>query len=190
MPTPLTDDERARILELQEAGESRNAIAREVGRSPGIVSKVVKAAGRTFDRGDQVAAATEARQQDNRAKRAALESDLLDDAIRLRQQLWQPATVYSFGGRDNTYASEVLPEPDASGKATILRAVGLAVDKSVKLSEVDRAAAGADEGRSIVGAFFDALGLTDSGTDTGTDEDEDTGIPDEPGDDEAPDTDE
>lgn len=157
MPEPLTDDERERIVALARAGHPRNHVAREVGRSPGVVSKVCKAAGVSFDR-EAVKSATEARQADNQAKRAQLQSDLLDDAIRLREQLWEPCVVYNFGGRDNTYEQHTLDQPDAAGKATLLRAVGIAVDKSVRLAEVDRAGAGAAEGRGILGRLSDALG--------------------------------
>src|SRR5690349_25126213 len=64
-------------------------------------------------------------------------------SLRLREALYREHTVFSFGGRDNTFASETLPEPDVAAKATILRGVGIAVDKALRLAEVDRAA-GAD----------------------------------------------
>jgi hypothetical protein len=161
VPTPLTDDERATILRLHGEGKPRNHIAREVGRSAGTVSNVVHGAGLTFDRPPGVVAATQAKLEDNREKRARLESLLLDDALALREQLYRPHRVFSFGGRDNTYEEHEHPEPDVAAKATILRGVGIAVDKAVKLAEVDKAVAGADEGRSIIGAFFDALGVAD-----------------------------
>lgn len=157
--TPLTDTERQAILDMQAAGESRNAIARQLGRSPGVVSKVVADAGRTFARGEQVAAATQAKQADNRARRAELESLLLTDAMELRKQLWEPALVYSFGGRDNTYEQHVLDRPDAQAQATILRAVGIAIDKSVRLAEVDKHDSGAAEGKGILGQLGAALGM-------------------------------
>ena len=50
MTSRLTDETRARIVELCKQGRTRNSIAREVGRATGSVSAVVKAAGLTFDR--------------------------------------------------------------------------------------------------------------------------------------------
>lgn len=158
MPAPLSDDERTRILELHAEGVSRNDIARQLQRSPGVVSKVVAAAGKSFDRGGQVAAATQAKQQDNRARRAALESRFLDEANLLLDQLHQPHLVYNFGGRDNTYEEHQLSEPDVGAKGTLVSAASKAVTQAIRLAEVDSAAAGADEGRSIIAAFFAAVG--------------------------------
>lgn len=73
---PISDDTRTRILALHSEGRTRNDIARETGVSGSTVTKVVKAAGRTFDR-SATRAATEARQADLAERRSnALEREL------------------------------------------------------------------------------------------------------------------
>lgn len=153
--TPVSAEERARIVELIQAGGSRNGVAREVGRSPSTVSGIAEAAGLSFDR-SEVEAATKARQADNRDKRANLQALLLDDALRLREQLWEPALIYNWS-KDNDYAQRMLERPDFAGQATILRAVGLAVDKSVRLAEVDSKAQDATAVVSLLGSLVDGL---------------------------------
>lgn len=154
---PLSDGERERILSLHGEGETRNAIARLVGRSPGTVSTVVHDAGLSFERAPEVAAATAAKTMDNAAKRAALEELLLEDALRLREQLWQPALVYNFGGKDNTYEERTLPQPDFGGQQAIMRTVGVAIDKAVRLAEVSRGSQDAGPVVSLLGSLVDGL---------------------------------
>jgi len=155
--SPLSGVERARILELHGQGVTRNAIAREVGRSPGTVSTVVRDAGLSFERGPEVAAATAAKTVDNAARRARLEELLLEDALRLREQLWRPALVYNFGGKDNSYEERTLPQPDFSGQNAIMRTVGTAIDKAVRLAEVGRGTQDAGPVVSLLGALVDGL---------------------------------
>lgn len=153
----ITEAERARILELHGEGMSRNAIAREVGRSPGSVSNVVHAEGLSFERTAEVIQATQAKQLDNRGKRARLEELLLDDALRLREQLWEPTLVYNFGGKDNTYEEHHLDRPDFGGQQAIMRTVGVAIDKAVKIAEVDSARQDAGPVVSLLGALVDGF---------------------------------
>lgn len=161
---PVTDEERTRILELHAAGKGRNQIRREVGRSAAVVSQVVHEAGGTFDRTGQVAAATAAKQADNRAKRAQLMTDLLDDAQRLRESLWEPVVVYNFGGKDNTYEEQVHDEPDAASKLKLMQAVGVAIDRSLKIDEHD-SGAGVDAARSMLTDLASKLGAAWRGDD-------------------------
>ena len=150
---PVTDQDREQVRALHAQGLSRNEIARQTGRSGRTVSRIAVELGLSFDRAPQVAAATEARKEDAKARRAALALALLDDAERLREQLWQPATVFNFGGRDNTFEQADLPEPDAAAKLKLMQAVGVAVDRSVKLDEYD-----AGTGLGQVVSLLDKLG--------------------------------
>ncbi|MCI2424110.1 helix-turn-helix domain-containing protein [Saccharopolyspora sp. K220] len=59
------------MRELHAQGKTRNDIAREIGRSPSTVSRLAHAAGLSFDR-SKTAAATQAKQRDNAARRADL----------------------------------------------------------------------------------------------------------------------
>jgi hypothetical protein len=121
------------------------------------VSTVVHDAGLSFERAPEVAQATAAKQMDNRAKRARLEELLLDDALRLREQLWEPCLVYNFGGKDNTYEEHQLERPDFGGQQAIMRTVGVAIDKAVRLADVDKAQTDAGPVVSLLGTLVDGL---------------------------------
>lgn len=147
---PLTDAERAEILKLQGQGMSRNDIARQLGRSGASVSKVVADAQRDFVRGPGVIAATEANRVDAKARRARLQLGLIEDAERLREQLWQPAKAFSFGGKENTYNETTLAEPTFPDKRNIVQAVSTAVTAIIRIDEHDKV----DEGTSGLDAFI------------------------------------
>lgn len=133
------------VKRLYLKGMSRNEIARAMHRSGRTISKIAAELGLDFARGEQVKEATEARTNTAKIKRAALILALLEDAARLREQMWQPAKVINFGGKDNTLNQTVLPEPTFADKRNIMQAVGVALDRSVKLDAYDKAeGAGAD----------------------------------------------
>lgn len=145
---PVDPEVRARVLELHGQGHTRNAIAREADVSGYTVTKIVHAAGRTFDR-EETRAATAARRDDSRARRAQLASDLLDDAARLRAQLWQPTRHGAFGGRDNVWNEVQLEQPLFADKRSITAALGNLVRDHVRLEQVD-ATNGAEQQGSML----------------------------------------
>ncbi|MGI5178662.1 helix-turn-helix domain-containing protein [Dactylosporangium sp. CA-152071] len=173
---PVTDHDRDQVRALHAQGLSRNEIARQIGRSGKTVSNIAKAAGLTFERGPEVAAATEARKVDAKARRAALALALLDDAERLRKQLFAPCTVYSFGGRDNTFEQALIEEPSFRDKRDLMQAVSTAIDRSVKLDEYD---SGANLGQVV--SLLETIGRGLTGK-YGTGDDEHPIDDDEPGD--------
>lgn len=154
--TPLTSQERQRIIDLHAEGWSLSRIATELGRSKSTVGKAAKAAGLQWIT-DRTRAATEVKQQSNREKRATLEGRLLDEAGLLLDALHQPVTVYNFGGKDNTYEEREHPAPDIAGKRGLVQAASTAIDRAVKLAEVDAGHNGTADARGILGAF--AAGL-------------------------------
>lgn len=131
-----TEAETDRLRALHAAGKSLHAIAAEMGRGKGTISAKAKAAGLAWDR-EQVQAATQAKVADARERRATLQLRLLDDAERLREQLWQPAKWGNFGGRENTYNEVILDQPLFADKLKLMQAVGIAVDRSLKLADHD-----------------------------------------------------
>lgn len=155
-PRPVTDHDRQRVRELHAEGLSRNAIARELGRSGKTISYIAAEMGLDFER-TRTAAATEAKKTDARAKRAALALDLLDDAARLRAQLWKPADYVDHGGKEFERRDWTTPEPTYADKLKIMQAVGIAADKSVRLDEYD-ADPGIDAAKSMLGALARGLG--------------------------------
>lgn len=129
-----SDDEI--LIRLHAAGRSLNSIAKEMNRSTSTVSEHSILLGLKWDR-SQMVEATLARVASAASLRTALELELLQDAARLRKQLFAPAKAYNFGGRDNTYAEHKLPQPSARDQLDIMKATTLAVQHSLKISEHD-----------------------------------------------------
>ena len=153
---PLTRQERQRITDLHAEGWSLSRIALDLGRSKSTVGKYARAEGLQWT-STRTAAATAAVVQSSREKRAILEGRFLDEAGLLMDQLHKPHTVFSFGGRDNTYAEHELPEPDVAAKRSLIAAAKTSVDSALRLAEVDAGHTGAADARGILGAF--AAGL-------------------------------
>lgn len=152
---PLSDKERDQIRRLHDAGKCRNEIAKLLGRSGSTISKAAAKMGLSFDR-EMVKAATAAKVADAKARRAELMHELLDDAERLRQQLFAPTTLHSFGGKDHTYNSKDVEQPTFQDQHKIMMAVSSAVTSSLRIDDHDTDT-GADGAKSMLGAL--AAGL-------------------------------
>jgi transposase-like protein len=151
--TPLTPEERDRIVQLAADGMSRNDIVRETGRAAGTVTKVVRDAGGGFDRTATVAA-TKAKQVDAKARRAALKLNLLADAEQLRLRLWEPAEVVLSTPKGP--ARVTLDLPPARDARDIMGAVQAAVRSHVDLDRLD-VSDGAENAKSMLGQLGEAL---------------------------------
>jgi IS30 family transposase len=163
MPSPRRpwsagDDEQLRALHAE--GKSLGECAKVLGRSKGTIHDKAKALGLDWDR-ERVAAATQAKVRDARARRAELAVNLLDDVDRLRKQLFAPTVAFNFGGRDNTYNEVNLDEPTFTDKLKIMQAVGAGIDRHLKLVEHD--SGNADAVRSLLGSLATSLGLSPDG---------------------------
>ncbi|MFD3717262.1 helix-turn-helix domain-containing protein [Streptomyces sp. NPDC058674] len=129
---PVTPDEIEEIRRLHAEGHSRNEIARRIGRGGRVVSVHCARMGLTFDRAG-TEAATAARIADLAEKRSILADALVDDALRLSAQVWEPTVVYNIGGKDNTYTSEPVPEPPPADKRALMAAATAAAAQSLRL---------------------------------------------------------
>lgn len=139
VPAALDPDRRASIEHAIRAGGTRNSIAREhhvSGSTVGKIAKELEAHGDLtappFDRA-KTQRAREALDQDQAMERARLRGLLLQDAHRLRVQLWEPCMFHNFGGKDNTHNSIELPQPTFEQQRAIMATVGTAVDRIVRL---------------------------------------------------------
>lgn len=132
---PLTDAERARIVELCEEGWSCSRIAGEIGRSKDSVSRVAAEHGHRFDGARQLQRARKARSGYGAEARAELAQRLMDEANRLLDQLHEPHVAFNFGGRDNTYAEETLDEPPIREKRDLVLAAQVC---SREVREIDK----------------------------------------------------
>lgn len=145
---PVTQEDYQAVKRLHRKGLSRNAIAKEIHRSGRTISKIADDLGLNFDR-VKTAKATEAKVLDAKARRAALALKLLETAERLHDQVFAEATVYNFGGKENTYNSATLPIPPHADQLRIMQAIGVAVDKSIAIDKHD-AATGLPEVESLL----------------------------------------
>ena len=153
---PIGPDDYKAVKALHRKGLSRNEIARKLRRSGRTVSNIAAELGLSFDRGTMVQAAVIARKDDAKSRRVALALALLDDAERLRQQAWEQCVAYNFGGKDNTFNSMAVPEPSFRDKRDIYAALGICVEKAVRLDEYDKDADGGDA-KSVLGDLMTGL---------------------------------
>lgn len=153
---PLTQQDRDQVRALHAEGCNRNEIARRIGRAQSTVSKLAAELGLTFDR-TRTREATKAKVADAKLRRAQLASDLLDDAQRLRRQLWQPCELVKIGGKDNIATREPLNQPLFDDQLKIVQATGLAAERHARLVELD-ADNGVGEATSMLTGLAEALG--------------------------------
>ncbi|MGW5352216.1 helix-turn-helix domain-containing protein [Streptomyces sp. NPDC004031] len=135
--TRFTPEDRERheqqIRALHAEGLPRNEIARRLGIGTRTVSVYAVRLGLTFDNASMTEIATQNRKAQLAARRMDLAEALQGDAERLTEQMWEPAKVYSFGGKDNTYEERSVDEPPADAKRALMGAAGMAIDRSLKL---------------------------------------------------------
>ena len=141
----VTAEERAEIIRLHGEGKRRNEIARLTRRSPRTVSLICAEEDLAFDV-TMTEDATRHRVAQLAERRAVLAEALQGDAERLTESLWQPCTVFSFGGKDNTYAE----------KRNLMAAANLAVEKSLKLLP-PRDDDGTEQVGSLLTSLYDKL---------------------------------
>lgn len=152
---PVTEEDYERVRELHAQGMGRNAIAREIDRAQRTVSVIAAQLGLTFD-ASMTEDATRHRMAQLAEKRAILAEAYVDDALRLSEQVWQPATVFNFGGKDNTYNDKVLPEPPAHDKKALMAASVAAAEQSRRLAP-PADDAGAEAAKSVLGQLMVGL---------------------------------
>ncbi len=155
---PISDTERDRIRDLHARGYGRNAIARELGRSPAGITHVCQDMGLAFDR-TATRVAVQARQTEAAAIRSELQLQLLDDAQRLRAQIWQPHEYRDHGGKDFREVTWTQDEPSPVDKLKLMQAAGAAIDRSIRLAEVDKGGE-IDAARTMLGQLLEQLGVT------------------------------
>ena len=138
---PVTQDDYDRIAELHAQGLGRNAIADAIGRSGRTVSRIAAELGISFERTGATAAATAAKKADAASLRARLQVESLAGAEKLLGQMFAPAKVFSFGGKENEYNEATHDEPPFRDKQAIANAIQALANTALKLAEADRAAA-------------------------------------------------
>lgn len=137
MAKPISGSTRDRILERAREGHSARGIAREVGVSASTVSKVCRNAEPPirFDRA-KTKAATDAKSEDDRARRTRIASGFLDDVETLRGQLFATRERAHFDprtGKTTNYTAPLTP----SELRDLAVSTGVLLDKHLSLAKID-----------------------------------------------------
>lgn len=159
---PLTDDERARIVDLARSGMGCNAIAAEVGCHPDTVSKHCARAGITFDR-SQVIKANEARKADMAAKRADIIERLYKRAEANLERLEQ-AGYTMVAVTANGIEEAPVSVPPAHDEKALLQAISTSLASAAKLEAVD-SDGGLREALSLIESVAEAVKAAVDGDD-------------------------
>ncbi|MBT2505144.1 helix-turn-helix domain-containing protein [Streptomyces sp. ISL-98] len=154
----VTDEDRNQVRALHAQGLGRNEIARQIGRAQRTVSVLAAEMGLVFDV-TMTEDATRHRVAQLAEKRTILADALTDDALRLSEQVWQPATIYNFGGKDNTYEARKVPEPPAADKRQLMAAATNAAAQSLRLVPPELEASGVEAARSMLTGLADGIRL-------------------------------
>lgn len=132
-----TDVQKAEALRLvEEVGQSETS--RRMGIPKGTICTWAKRAGVKSHAANIAREAHEHNAARNALRRQTLAAKLLDDAERLSDLIWKPCVVYSFGGKNNTFAESTASEPDPKAKRELMAAAKDAAKTSAELEAVDR----------------------------------------------------
>lgn len=134
---PVEADVRARAIELIKAGTPRNAVARELLIAPSSVSAIAKDEGLSFDRANQTASATAARQHDLKVRRLELIDELFAKAQDHLVAIDQPMKVFNIGGKDNVYTEHEVDRAPTGDLLNLHRAASLALKDARELIHDD-----------------------------------------------------
>jgi hypothetical protein len=125
------------IIQLHSEGLGRNDIARELAISQGAVTNAAKFLGLVFD-GSQVLMATEIARREARARRQVLSLSLLDDVEHLQEVLWSAMKYVQYGGKNFERREDEYDHPMPADQSAIARAMGILLDRAVRLDEYDQ----------------------------------------------------
>lgn len=132
--TPVSVAELEQIRVLHARGESCEAIAAALGRNKSTVSRQCRKLGLSFDR-SATKAATDAKQADNKSRRAKFAAEMLDDIERLRERAWSAYKVV-VGTAQGAEVIELLLPPLGEVRAAY-SAIGTAFDKHLAAERHD-----------------------------------------------------
>lgn len=135
---PVDAQTRQSVVDLHGEGWSRNDIARHLGIAGATVTRIAQEQEPPlqFDR-SATALAVAARQMDLAAARADLSAMLLLRGREALEAMESPIEVYSFGGKDNVFASEVIDAPSPADQRNLMTIAAIAVQRHVELVRID-----------------------------------------------------
>ncbi|WP_130414554.1 helix-turn-helix domain-containing protein [Xylanimonas ulmi] len=144
---------------VQQPGMTQRKAGKALGVSQSTIARWSDDLGIPWNR-DPVKPAVAAKVFDAKAKRAQLEKDLLDDAARLRQQIWEPHEYIDHGGKNFTEVRWTQAEPSPADKLKLMQAATVAVRHSLDIAKHDSEANEYTEQRNVVDELMDRLRRT------------------------------
>ena len=157
MATPLSPEQRERVIQLCMSGQGRNAIAEQTGISLGSISNIIKAAGLSFDRvGPR--AATAARQDDLAELRSRNLVGMYTQTATVLERLtastaFQTIMKGSFG-EEKVKTLDFIPARDFRELAAAAAQLALAANRLEQANNPQ-----AEKVKGLLGGIADQLGL-------------------------------
>lgn len=143
----ISDEVRAAVLaDLRENLGTPNGATRKIAArhdiSDASVRRIAATAGidAAMSR-SRTQNATEQLVLTNAQRRERLASRLLDMAERALEDMNAPATVFNFGGKDNTYNERTMERPPTADQRNLAIIAGVGIDKHAVLERFDSAGA-------------------------------------------------
>lgn len=156
MPRHLMGEDRwEELRNLHSQGLGRNDIAKAMSINSSTVSRTAAHLGLTFDR-SRIQPAMNAIRADIEERRmltALTLQEVIEDSL---DRIYQETTVFSFGGKDNDYNEHTFSEAPVAERVKLLTAVGIAIDKQLKLMP-PAAASDLDGAKSMLGNLGELL---------------------------------
>jgi hypothetical protein len=123
---------------------SQRRVAKRHGVGVGTVAKISKACDfEVCERAhERTELATRASAVDKAARRAEIESMLLERAREALEDMDREALVYNFGGKDNTYNERHLSRPDFRARLDLMRTAESAMREARAIAKHDSDVAG------------------------------------------------
>jgi hypothetical protein len=153
---PFSQEETAQVLRWHGQGVGRNEIARRTGRGRGTISRVVKAAGLSFDRDTQMAPVRAQRASDLTLKRLALAHRAADEAAHLFDRLRAPIVTRRINSRTGATETVRANIPDPAQVRDLSVGIGILMSKVSEALSVNDP----DAGRSAILTLVERLNVT------------------------------
>lgn len=152
-------EQRAEVLDLYDKGLNRTQIARATGILETDLTDILREEGLVLDV-TRVKARNKGRLEEAAEQRSRIMRKMMNASESLLSQMDQPARVFNFGGRDNTFAEVELEAPPIADKLRLMQAAGIGVDKALALAAHD--AGSARVSINLIMATAEKLGLDTS----------------------------
>ena len=152
-------EQRAEVLDLYDKGLNRTQIARATGILETDLTDILREEGLVLDL-TRVKARNKGRLEEAAEQRSRIMRKMMNASESLLSQMDQPARVFNFGGRDNTFAEVELEAPPIADKLRLMQAAGIGVDKALALAAHD--AGSARVSINLIMATAEKLGLDTS----------------------------